>query len=73
MSARPDVRPQGPSRRDPVAVFTAKRDPLFTATFVPEPGLEFGDHQRLVDPRVGLGIYGAVDRKESTRHAASRP
>ena len=72
MSARPDVRPQGSSRHDPVAVFTAKRDPSFTATFVPEPALEFGDHQQLVDPRVGLGIYGPVDRKESTRHTPIR-
>ncbi len=40
MSARPDVRPQGPSRREPVAVLTAKSEPLFKATFVPGPGLE---------------------------------
>lgn len=57
--------------RDPLAVLAAMRAPLFTATFVPEPSLEFGDHQHLVDPRVGLGIHGPFDRRE-VRHAPIR-
>lgn len=58
-------------KTDPVALLSSKREPLFTATFIPEPGLEFGLHQQLVDPRVGLGIHGPVDR-DSTRSAPIR-
>lgn len=58
-------------KSDPLVLLSSKRAPLFTAMFIPEPGLEFGQHQQLVDPRVGLGIYGPVDRI-STRHSPIR-
>lgn len=67
MSPKPQKRATRKPHRDPAAVLTTKRDPLFTATFIPEPSLEFGDHHQLVDPRVGLGIYGPVDRKTARR------
>jgi hypothetical protein len=57
--------------RNPVAILTSKRVPLFAATFIPEPALEFGDHQQLADPRVGLGIHGPFDRHEA-RHTPIR-
>ena len=72
MTAKSKLRAKPSANRDPVAVFTAKREPLFAATFIPEPGLEFSDHQRQFDPRVGLGVYGPVDRKEATRHTPIR-
>src|SRR5437762_3066633 len=53
---------------DPLTLLSTKRQPLFTGTFVPEPSLEFSDHCHQFDPRVGLGIYGPVDRKEPARH-----
>lgn len=58
---RRKARPRKP-KSDPIELLSSKRSPLFTATFIPEPGLEFGGHQQLVDPRVGLGINGPVDR-----------
>jgi len=57
---------------DPIALLSARRSPIFTATFIAEPGLEFGDHRQLVDPRVGLGINGPVDRNKSGRRAPIR-
>ena len=59
-------------RIDPVALLASKRPPHFTATFIPEPGLEFGSHQQLVDPRVGLGIHGPIDRNNATRRTPVR-
>lgn len=59
------TRPKTPTKRtktEPLSLLSSKREPLFTATFIPEPGLEFGLHQQLVDPRVGLAIHGPVDR-----------
>ena len=64
-------RPRKP-KTDPLALLSSKRTPMFTATFIPEPGLEFGSKQQLVDPRVGLGIYGPVDRGSTTRRAPIR-
>src|SRR5260370_41693942 len=58
--------------RSPVSILTAKRAPLFTATYIPEPPLEFGNHGHEFDPRVGLGIHGPVDRKDPTRRAPIR-
>lgn len=60
-----------PPSRNPAAILTARRDPLFEATFIPEPTLEFGDRQHLADPRVGLGIHGPFDRHEA-RHTPIR-
>lgn len=71
MSRRTPKSKSAPATRDPAAILTARRDPLFAATFIPEPTLEFGDHQHLADPRVGLGIYGPFDRHEA-RHAPVR-
>lgn len=59
------------TKTEPLWLLSSKREPLFTATFIPEPGLEFGLRQQLVDPRVGLGIHGPVDRT-STRTAPIR-
>jgi len=67
MSARRATRKSGTAARDPVAVLSRSHDPAFMATFVPEPCLEFGDRRQLVDPRVGLGIYGPVDRRDGDR------
>ena len=72
MITKAGIRTKESKKRDAVAVFTGKREPLFTATFIPEPGLEFSDHRHQFDPRVGLGIYGPVDRKETTRHTPIR-
>jgi hypothetical protein len=60
-------RPITKSRRDPAGVLSSKRDAVFQTTFIPEPLLEFGDNHRLTDPRVGLGIYGPVDRRDVRR------
>jgi hypothetical protein len=59
-------------KSDPIAVLAAKRPPIFTATFISEPGLEFGDHRQLVDPRVGLGIYGPIDQNSTSRRTPIR-
>lgn len=64
-------RPHKPAT-DPVALLTSSRSPLFTATFIPEPGLEFGNYQQLADPRVGLGIHGPVDRDSPNRRTPVR-
>ncbi len=63
-------KPRG--RPTPVGILTAKRDPLFTATYIPEPALEFGNHGHEFDPRVGLGIHGPVDRRDPARRAPIR-
>lgn len=57
------------AKSDPVRLLSSRRAPVFAATFIPEPGLEFGNKQQLVDPRVGLGIHGPIDRASSTRRA----
>lgn len=59
-------------KSDPIALLAAKRSPMFTATFIPEPALEFGDHHQLVDPRVGLGIYGPIDQNRTSRRTPIR-
>lgn len=48
--------------RDASALLSARRSPTFSGIFLSEPTLEFGEHRLLVDPRVGLGIFGPVDR-----------
>jgi len=50
----------------------ATNNPLFTATYIPEPALEFGNHGHEFDPRVGLGIHGPVDRKDPARRTPIR-
>lgn len=72
MTSKAGIHTKPTKHRDAVAVFTAKREPLFACTYIPEPGLEFSDHQQQFDPRVGLGIYGPVDRKETTRRTPVR-
>ncbi len=46
---------------DAAAILGAFREPEFETAFVPEPLLLFGRNQELVDPRVGLGVYGPFD------------
>src|SRR3954464_14882906 len=67
-SSRSKTRSVNP---DPASVLSARRAPLLAPPFIPEPALEFGDHQQLADPRVGLGIHGPFDRHEA-RHTPIR-
>jgi hypothetical protein len=47
---------------NPLRILAAKRNPSFASVFIPEPALEFANRHSLVDPKVGLGIYGPIDR-----------
>ena len=69
-------RRQGPRRGAPVGALPPVI-PGFGAIpldvrVLPEPPLIFGDFQRTVDPRVGLGMYGPFDRDDRGRRGAIR-
>lgn len=54
---------------DTAVLLSTLRQPEFETAFVPEPTLLFGRNQELVDPRVGLGVYGPYDvTQPSLRH-----
>lgn len=65
MTSNPPRRQREPVQHTAVAgarsVLFAIADPEFSVTHIPEPGLLFGRGQELVDPRVGLGVYGPFD------------
>lgn len=53
-------------------VLTALGSPALDVRVLPEPLLVFGDFQRTVDPRIGLGLYGPFDLTDKGRRSAIR-
>ena len=60
------------TRRTPARAQPFLGVPAMDVRVLPEPRLLFGDLQRIVDPRVGLGLYGPFDVDDPGRRTAIR-
>ena len=62
----------GATRHDVPPIPHKLGHPTLDVRVLNEPNLLFGDFQRSVDPRLGLGLYGPFDLHEATRSSAIR-
>lgn len=62
----------GATKLDAATLLMANAEPEFTATLIPEPELIFGGHQRLVDPKTGLALFGPFDARDPGRRTQIR-
>lgn len=64
--------PRRGAQRSPPPILPGLSGSAMDVRVLNEPQLLFGDLQRTVDPRVGLGLYGPFDINDPARRAAIR-